>query len=66
MTLISGFASSCYPVIASWFALEFAKSGLVPAQWHDYFKQESIKSLQMMAALLNHPDWKDTDEHLSE
>ncbi len=48
------------------FMLRFAESGLVPAQMREYFKNESQKSLQMMTTLLNHPDWKDTDERLSE
>lgn len=48
------------------FMLQFAESGLVPAQMYEYFKNESLKSLQMMTALLNHPDWKGTDERLCE
>jgi hypothetical protein len=48
------------------FMLQFAESGLVPAQMHEYFKNESLKSLQMMTTLLDHPDWKGTDERLSE
>jgi hypothetical protein len=46
--------------------LEFAKSGLVPAHLHEYFKTESLKSIQMMDAVLRHPAWINTDEHLSE
>jgi hypothetical protein len=46
--------------------LEFAKSGLVPAHLHEYFKTESLTSIQMMNALLRHPAWINTDEHLSE
>ena len=49
-----------------YFMLQFAESGLVPPQMHEYFKNESVKSLQMMTTLLNHPDWKGTDQHLSE
>ncbi len=48
------------------FMLQFAESGLVPAQMHEYFNNESLKSLQMMTTLLNHPDWKGTNECLSE
>jgi hypothetical protein len=48
------------------FILQFAESGLVPAQMHEYFKSESLKSLQMMTTLLNHPDWRGTDERLFE
>jgi len=48
------------------FMLQFAESGFVPAQMHEYFKNENMKSLQMMTSLLNHPDWKGTDERLSE
>jgi hypothetical protein len=46
--------------------LEFAKSGLVPAHLYEYFKTESLTSIQMMDALLRHPAWINTDEHLSE
>ena len=35
--------------------LEFAKSGLVPAHLHEYFKTESLKSIQMLDAVLRHP-----------
>jgi hypothetical protein len=49
-----------------YFMLQFAESGLVPAQMQEYFKNESLKSLQMTTTLLNHPDWQGTDEHLSE
>ena len=46
--------------------LEFAKGGLVPAHLHEYFKTESMTSIQMMDALLKHPSWINTDEHLAE
>lgn len=46
--------------------LEFAKSGLVPAHLHEYFKTESMTSIQMMDTLLRHPSWMNTDEHLTE
>ena len=46
--------------------LEFAKSGLVPANLHEYFKTESRTSIGMMDTLLRHPAWIDTDEHLCE
>jgi len=39
---------------------------LVPAPLHEYFKTESLTSIQMMDALLRHPAWINTDEHLSE
>jgi hypothetical protein len=48
------------------FLLQFAQSGQVPADLREYFKNESTKSLQAMAALLKHPDWQGVDEHLSE
>lgn len=35
------------------FMLQFAESGLVPAQMHEYFKNESLKSLLMMTTQLN-------------
>lgn len=49
-----------------YFMLQFAESGIVPLEMHEYFKNENLKSLQMMTTLLNHPDWQDTDQHLSE
>lgn len=48
------------------FLLQLAQSGQVPAHLHEYFKNESTKSLQAMAALLKHPDWQGVDEHLCE
>lgn len=44
--------------------LQFAESGLVPANLHDYFQKESLKSLQNMEALLKHPMWQGTSEQL--
>ena len=44
--------------------LQFTESGLVSAQMYEYFKNERLKSLQMMTTLLNHPAWKGTDEDL--
>jgi len=46
--------------------LEFAKSGLVPAYLHEYFRTESRTSIRMMDALLRHSAWINTDEHLCE
>jgi hypothetical protein len=45
---------------------EFAKSGLVPAELHGHSKQECLNSVRLMTTLHNHPDWKGTDELLSE
>ena len=46
--------------------LQFAKSGKVPQQFQDYIREESAKAIRVMSALLEHPDWKGTDEQLSE
>jgi hypothetical protein len=46
--------------------LQFAKSGKVPKEWHDYVRDESVKSIRSMDALLKHPEFLGTDEHLSE
>ena len=64
--------SSCYvpydPRFYTHFSsTQFAQSGQVPgSRLHEYFKNESTKSLRVMAALLKHPDWQGVDEHLSE
>lgn len=46
--------------------LQFAKSGKVPQEFKDYIREESAKAIRVMSALLEHPDWKGTDEQLSE
>jgi hypothetical protein len=46
--------------------LQFAKSGKVPQEFQDYVRQESEKAIRMMMTLLEHPEWKGTDEQLSE
>jgi hypothetical protein len=48
------------------FMLELAKSGLVPSELYEYFKNESLKALQAMVTLRDHPAWQGVDEHLSE
>ena len=46
--------------------LQFAKSGKVPQEFKGYIRAESAKAIRVMTALLEHPDWKGTDEQLSE
>ena len=46
--------------------LVFAKSGKIPKQWHDSIRDNSLAAIQMMDALLQHPDWRGTSEQLSE
>jgi hypothetical protein len=46
--------------------LQFAKSDRVPQEFRDYIRDESAKAIRIMGALLEHPDWKGTDEELSE
>jgi hypothetical protein len=46
--------------------LQFAKSGKVPQEFRDYIGKESAKAICVMTTLLEHPDWKGTDEQLSE
>jgi hypothetical protein len=46
--------------------LQFAKSGMVPHEFQDYIREESAKAIRVMTTLLEHPDWKGTDEQLSE
>ncbi|HET9281402.1 MAG TPA: hypothetical protein VFR24_05520 [Candidatus Angelobacter sp.] len=46
--------------------LQFAKNGNVPQQFRDYIREESAKAIRVMSALLEHPDWRSTDEQLSE
>jgi hypothetical protein len=46
--------------------LQFAKSGKVPQEFQDYIREETVKAVRFMATLLEHPDWKSTDEQLSE
>jgi hypothetical protein len=46
--------------------LEFAKSGEVPEVFQHYIRNESANAMRLMSTLLDHPDWKGSDEHLSE
>jgi hypothetical protein len=46
--------------------LQFAKSGKIPQEFQDYIREETVKAVRFMATLLEHPDWKSTDEQLSE
>jgi hypothetical protein len=47
------------------FLLQFAKTGKVPAYMKEHVKEEAAKCIRWQKALLEHPQWKGTDEHLS-